>query len=105
LPFTTTVFASLNLNRVTLLNYNVPFRTSRNNLKSANMPRGNTAQYKVFHKGTEEDFIIFVDSPKDLAAWKEDRSIPLAQVVSGFKIMISHKYAGLDSHLMSWRDH
>lgn len=55
------------------------------------MPKGNTAQYKVFYKGTEEDFIIFVDSPKDFAAWKEDRSIPLAQVVSGFTIMVSHK--------------
>lgn len=55
------------------------------------MPKGNTQQYKVFYKGTEEDFIIFVDSPEDLAKWKADRSTPLAQVVSGFKIMVSHK--------------
>lgn len=55
------------------------------------MPKGNGTQYKVFYKGTEEDFIIFVDSPEDLAKWKADRSIPLAQVVSGFKIMVSHK--------------
>ena len=56
------------------------------------MPRGNVQQVKILHKGKEEDFIIFVDSVKDVEAWKEDRSIPLAQVVSGFKIMISHKY-------------
>lgn len=69
------------------------------------MPRGNAPQYKVFFKGAEEDFIIFVDSPKDLAAWKEDRSIPLAQVVSGFKIMVSHKYECLSLHCTSWTDH
>jgi len=56
------------------------------------MPRGNAAQTKVFHQGKEEDFIVFVDSPEDLEAWKKDRSIPLAQVVSGFKIMVSHKH-------------
>ena len=48
-------------------------------------------QVKVIHKGKDEDFIVFVDSVKDLEAWKADRSIPLAQVVSGFKIMVSHK--------------
>jgi len=56
------------------------------------MPRGDTSQTKVFFQGKEEDFIVFVDSQRDLEAWKGDRSIPLAQVVSGFKIMISHKH-------------
>jgi hypothetical protein len=56
------------------------------------MPRGDTSQTKVFLQGKEEDFIVFIDSQRDLEAWKSDRSIPLAQVVSGFKIMISHKY-------------
>jgi len=56
------------------------------------MPRGNATQVKVLHKGKDEDFIVFVDSVAELNAWKKDRSIPLAQVVSGFKIMISHKH-------------
>jgi len=56
------------------------------------MPRGNAEQTKVFLQGKEEDFIVFVDSPSDLEDWKKDRSIPLAQVVSGFKIMVSHKH-------------
>jgi hypothetical protein len=56
------------------------------------MSRGDTSQTKVFFQGKEEDFIVFVDSQRDLEAWKGDRSIPLAQVVSRFKIMISHKY-------------
>lgn len=58
------------------------------------MPRGNANnQAKVFYKGTEEDFVIFADSASQVRAWKNDRSIPIAQVVSGFKIFITHKYA------------
>jgi len=56
------------------------------------MPRGNAQQTKVLYQGKEEDFIVFVDSPSDLESWKKDRSIPLAQVVAGFKIMVSHKH-------------
>ena len=55
------------------------------------MPRGNTAVTKVFFKGQTEDFIVFVQSADDLAAWKKDSSIPLAQVVDSFKIMITHQ--------------
>ena len=55
------------------------------------MTRGAAAQTKVLFQGNSEDFIVFVDSAEDLEAWKNDKSIPLAQVVSGFKIMVSHK--------------
>ena len=55
------------------------------------MPRGNAAQTKVLYQGKEEDFVVFVDTAEDVEKWKADRSIPLAQVVSGFKIMITHK--------------
>ena len=33
-----------------------------------------------------------VDDVESVQKWKEDRSIPLAQVVSGFKILVTHKY-------------
>jgi len=56
------------------------------------MPRGNAPQTKVVYKGSEEDFVIFIDSAADLHKWKEDRSTPLAQVVSGFKVFITHKH-------------
>ncbi|KAL9116176.1 MAG: hypothetical protein Q9227_000546 [Pyrenula ochraceoflavens] len=56
------------------------------------MPRGNASQAKVFYKGKEEDFVIFVDSASDVRAWKGDKSIPMAQVVSGFKIFVTHKH-------------
>ncbi|ETI19754.1 hypothetical protein G647_08767 [Cladophialophora carrionii CBS 160.54] len=56
------------------------------------MPRGNAQVTKVFFKGQTDDFIVFVESPEDLKAWKQDQSIPLAQVVNSFKIMLTHKH-------------
>lgn len=56
------------------------------------MPRGNAHQSKVHYQGKDEDFVIFVDDVKSVQNWKDDLSIPLAQVVSGFKIFVTHKY-------------
>ncbi|KAI9708338.1 MAG: hypothetical protein M1820_004042 [Bogoriella megaspora] len=56
------------------------------------MPRGNDPQTKVHFKGKDEDFIVFVDSKKAVQDWKNDKSIPLAQVVSGWKVLITHKH-------------
>ena len=36
--------------------------------------------------------MIFVDDAQSVQKWKADRSVPLAQVVSGFKIFVTHKY-------------
>jgi hypothetical protein len=55
------------------------------------MTRGNVAQTKVHYKGKDDDFIIFVDSSQAVQNWRADRSIPIAQVVSGFKIFVTHK--------------
>lgn len=55
------------------------------------MTRGNVHQSKVHYQGKDEDFVIFVDDVKAVQNWKEDRSIPLAQVVNGFKIFVTHK--------------
>lgn len=55
------------------------------------MPRGNDQQTKVHYKGKEDDFVIFVDSVEALQNWKKDSSIPLAQVVSGWKVFTTHK--------------
>jgi ribosome maturation protein Sdo1 len=56
------------------------------------MTRGNGQVTKVFFKGQTDDFIVFVESADDLKAWKKDQSIPLAQVVNSFKIMLTHKH-------------
>ncbi|KAI9806401.1 MAG: hypothetical protein M1833_003588 [Piccolia ochrophora] len=55
------------------------------------MPRGNSAQTKVHFAGKEEDFVIFVDDAEAVRNWKKDKSIPLAQVVSGWKVFVTHK--------------
>ncbi|KAI9846627.1 MAG: hypothetical protein M1838_001226 [Thelocarpon superellum] len=56
------------------------------------MPRGNTGQTKVHLAGKEEDFIIFVDDAQIVKDWRKDKSIPLAQVVSGWKVFVTHKH-------------
>lgn len=53
--------------------------------------RGNAPQVKVHVKGKEDDYVIFVESAQAVRDWKNDRSIPMAQVVSGFKIFVTHK--------------
>ncbi|KAI5781828.1 ribosome maturation protein [Geopyxis carbonaria] len=57
------------------------------------MARGNAEQTKVIYHGTKtsETYIVMVSSPADLEAWKADSSIPLAQVVDGWKVFITHK--------------
>ncbi|EMC99165.1 hypothetical protein BAUCODRAFT_85329 [Baudoinia panamericana UAMH 10762] len=56
------------------------------------MPRGNDPQTKIHYKGKNEDFIIFADSAQAVKDWKADKSVPLAQVVSGWKVFITHKH-------------
>ncbi len=53
--------------------------------------RGNTAQTKVHYQGSEDDFIVFVNDPEELKKWRNDKSIPLAEVVAGWKVFVTHK--------------
>ncbi|KAK3173727.1 hypothetical protein OEA41_007059 [Lepraria neglecta] len=62
------------------------------------MPRGNASQSKVHYQGKEEDFVIYIDDIESVQKWKGDRSIPLAQVVSGFKIFVTHKHGAQNAH-------
>ncbi|KAL8822400.1 MAG: hypothetical protein Q9191_006863 [Dirinaria sp. TL-2023a] len=62
------------------------------------MPRGNASQSKMHYQGKDEDFVIFVDDVKAVQDWKNDRSIPLAQVVSGFKIFVTHKHGAQNAY-------
>lgn len=55
------------------------------------MPRSNVATAKVFYKGASDDFVVFVDDIGTLNNWRNDRSIPLASVVNGWKIFVTHK--------------
>jgi hypothetical protein len=54
------------------------------------MPRANEPTSKIFYKGRSDDFIVFVDDLEVLHKWKNDRSIPLSDVLNGWKIFVTH---------------
>lgn len=53
--------------------------------------KGGSEQVKVHYKGTEDDFVIFIDDVATYKSWKSDKSIPLAHFISAFKIFVTHK--------------
>ncbi|KAI1911735.1 hypothetical protein LOZ53_006173 [Ophidiomyces ophidiicola] len=55
------------------------------------MARGNIDVYKVFYKGDHDDFVVFVEDVAAVQNWRKDRSIPLSQVVNGFKVFCTHR--------------
>ncbi|KAL1880194.1 hypothetical protein VTK73DRAFT_6225 [Phialemonium thermophilum] len=55
------------------------------------MVRGEASTNKVHYKGKDDDFLVFVDDVAEYKKWLKDRSIPLANVVSAFKIFVTHK--------------
>lgn len=63
------------------------------------MPRGNDQVTKVFYHGKADDFVIFVDDVAAAQQWRQDRTVPLAQVVSGWKVFVTHKYAPLSPQI------
>ncbi|KAK4105861.1 DUF1960-domain-containing protein [Parathielavia hyrcaniae] len=56
------------------------------------MTRGEANHVKVHYKGSDEDFVVFLDSVEDYKKWQSDKSVPLAQVVSSFKVFTTHKH-------------
>jgi len=66
------------------------------------MTRGNVPQCKVIFKGSTDSFVVFVEGEQAVKDWKNDRSVPLAQVVAGFKIFQTHKLAFLPYLLHSY---
>jgi len=54
------------------------------------MPRANDPATKVFYKGKSDDFVVFADDVEILKKWRIDRSIPLADVLNGWKIFVTH---------------
>jgi len=53
------------------------------------MARGNSPQTQVFYKGSSGDqFCIFVESVEELQKWKADSTIPMVDVVAGWKVLV-----------------
>ncbi|KAH7086056.1 ribosome maturation protein [Paraphoma chrysanthemicola] len=50
------------------------------------MARGNAGNTKVFYQGSSEGFAVFVESEEIVKKWKGDKTIPLTDVVAGWKI-------------------
>ena len=51
------------------------------------MARGNTGNTKVIFQGSNENFVVFVESEEIVKKWKEDKTVPLTDVVAGWKIL------------------
>ena len=49
--------------------------------------KGNAGNTKVFYQGSNEGFVSFVESADIVTQWKGDKTIPLTDVVAGWKIM------------------
>jgi hypothetical protein len=53
------------------------------------MARGNSPQTQVFYKGSSGDqFCIFVESAEAVQKWKADSTIPMVDVVAGWKVLV-----------------
>ncbi|KAI5859080.1 RNA binding protein-like protein [Tricharina praecox] len=57
------------------------------------MARGNAELTKIIYKGKDNNsYVVIVDSAEEYQKWKKDQSVPLAQVLSGWKIFTTHKH-------------
>lgn len=74
----------------TILHQYISF-TTKQSLTTSKMVRGEGQVNKVHYKGKEDDFIVMVEDVAEYNKWKGDKSIPLVEVVSGFKIFVTHK--------------
>ncbi|KAL4983956.1 ribosome maturation protein [Aspergillus falconensis] len=54
--------------------------------------RASDPSSKVFYKGKSDDFVVFVEDPATFKNWKNDSTIPLSDVVNGWKIFVTHKH-------------
>ncbi|KAB5546832.1 ribosome maturation protein [Coniochaeta sp. 2T2.1] len=46
---------------------------------------------RVHYEGTNDDYYVLLDNVDDYKKWLTDKSVPLAEVVSSFKIFCKHK--------------
>lgn len=54
------------------------------------MTRGEVNQAKIHYKGKHDDFFVFIDDAEDFQRWRTDKSIPLTNFISTFRIFITH---------------
>ncbi|POS78238.1 hypothetical protein DHEL01_v203375 [Diaporthe helianthi] len=52
--------------------------------------KGGATQVKIHYKGSDDDYLVFVDDLETYKKWQGDKSVPLAHFVSAFKIFVTH---------------
>lgn len=55
------------------------------------MARGEAKQTRVYFKGKENEFVVFVDNLEAVEKWKAEQTTPLVQVVKVFTIFVTQK--------------
>ena len=55
------------------------------------MTRGEAGQIKVHYKGADDDYIVMAESIDAVKKWRDDKTVPLVDVVSSFDVFITHK--------------
>lgn len=55
------------------------------------MTRGGATQSKIHFKGNSDDFLVFVDDLDIYKKWLGDKSVPLVEFLSSFKVFVTHK--------------
>ena len=85
------IFLSLPIHTTSLVATTISYSSHKFVPAPSRITQGNTKQSKVYYKVRAEDFVIFAADIITVQNWKQDHSIPLAQVMDGWKIFTSHQ--------------
>jgi hypothetical protein len=55
------------------------------------MTRADGEVTKVHYRGQEDDFVVMVEGPEAVKRWKDDKSVPLVDVMNSFDVFVTHK--------------
>ncbi|PQE11496.1 Ribosome maturation SBDS N-terminal protein [Rutstroemia sp. NJR-2017a BBW] len=58
------------------------------------MTRGNTQEVKVHYRGknVHDDFLVYVTDADLLVKWRNDKTIPMAEVIDSYKVFVTHMH-------------
>ncbi|TLD24927.1 hypothetical protein PspLS_05435 [Pyricularia sp. CBS 133598] len=56
------------------------------------MTKGEAVTTKIHFKGKQDDFVIFVDDVNEFKKWQGDKSVPMANFISSFKIFVTQAH-------------
>ncbi|RYP74645.1 hypothetical protein DL771_002911 [Monosporascus sp. 5C6A] len=55
------------------------------------MTKGKAHMTKVHYKGKEDDFLVFVEDVDTFKKWQKDKSVPMTEFLSSYKIFVTHR--------------